>query len=105
MIATTTSLVGCSALSFTRPTPRAPGHTPRSPCLPCHARAVAPYVPGNPFPKSDADADDPAKKFFTNTKAGEVYDGAPTGSFSLVYSLQRAVGVHLSPASTPLHSL
>jgi hypothetical protein len=82
-----------------------PVDNPRSSCLSCHARAVVPYVPGNTVPKTDADADDPAKKFFTNTKAGEVYDGAPTGSTSLDYSLQLAVGVRQFPAASPLSAL
>jgi hypothetical protein len=74
-----------------------PIDNPRSSCLSCHARAVNPYVPGNTVPQSDADADDPAKKFFTNTKAGEVYEGAPAGTASLDYSLQLAVGVRQFP--------
>lgn len=82
-----------------------PVDNPRSSCLSCHARAVAPYVPGNTAPQSTTDADDPAKKFFTNTKAGEVYDGAPTGSLSLDYSLQLAVGVRLFPGPATPHAL
>ena len=82
-----------------------PVDNPRSSCLSCHARAVVPYVSGNTFPRTDADADDPAKKFFTNTKAGEVYDGAPTGTTSLDYSLQLAVGVRLFPGAAPVHAL
>jgi len=78
-----------------------PVDNPRSACLSCHARAVVPYLPGNTVPRTDADADDPAKKFFTNTKAGDVYDGAPAGSISLDYSLQLAVGVRLFPGSAP----
>jgi hypothetical protein len=76
-----------------------PVDNPRSSCLSCHARAVVPYVPGNTAPQAADDPDDPAKKFFTNTKAGEVYDGAPAGSMSLDYSLQLAVGVRLFPGS------
>jgi hypothetical protein len=82
-----------------------PVDNPRSSCLSCHARAVVPYVPGNTAPPSAADADDPAKKFFSNTKAGEVYESAPAGSTSLDYSLQLAVGVRLFPGSTVVHPL
>jgi hypothetical protein len=82
-----------------------PVDNPRSSCLSCHARAVVPYVPGNTAPQSDADADDPAKKFFTNTKAGAVYEGAPAGSIPLDYSLQLAVGVRLFPGAGPQHPL
>jgi hypothetical protein len=77
----------------------------RSSCLSCHARAVVPYLSANAFPPPGSDPDDPTKKFFTNTKAGEVYDGAPSGSRSLDYSLQLAVGVRLFPGSGPLHPL
>jgi hypothetical protein len=82
-----------------------PIDNPRSSCLSCHARAVVPYLPANTAPQSDADADDPAKKFFTNTKAGEVYESAPAGSKSLDYSLQLAVGVRLFPGTGPVHPL
>jgi hypothetical protein len=83
-----------------------PVDNPRSSCLSCHARAVVLDVPGNTVPtvpKAADDPDDPAKKFFTNTKAGEVYESAPTGSKSLDYSLQLAVGVGLFPHSAELH--
>jgi hypothetical protein len=82
-----------------------PVDNPRSSCLSCHARAVVPYVPGNTFPQSTDDPDDPAKMFFSNTKAGEVYQSAPMGSTSLDYSLQLAVGVRLFPGSAPQHPL
>jgi hypothetical protein len=82
-----------------------PVDNPRSSCLSCHARAVDPYVPGNTAPQSTDDPDDPDKKFFTNTKAGEVYETAPMGSKSLDYSLQLAVGVRLFPGSAPQHPL
>jgi hypothetical protein len=77
----------------------------RSSCLSCHARAVVPYVPPNTVPQAGADPDDPAKKFFANTKAGDVYEGAPAGSGSLDYSLQLAVGVRLFPGAAPQHPL
>jgi hypothetical protein len=80
-----------------------PVDNPRSSCLSCHARAVVPFAPGNTVPTFADDPDDPAKKFFTNTKAGEVYESAPLGSKSLDYSLQLAVGVHLFPHSAQLH--
>jgi len=82
-----------------------PVDNPKSSCLSCHARAVVPYVPGNTVPGFNTDPDDPAKKFFTNTKAGEVYDGAPAGTTSLDYSLQLAVGVRQFPAASPNHAL
>jgi hypothetical protein len=82
-----------------------PVDNPRSSCLSCHARAVNPYLPANTAPQSAAEADDPAKKFFANTKAGEVYETAPAGSKSLDYSLQLAVGVRLFPGSAPVHAL
>jgi hypothetical protein len=77
----------------------------RSSCLSCHARAVVPYVPGNTAPQQGAQPDDPAKKFFTNTKAGEVYESAPAGSKSLDYSLQLAVGVLQFPGPAPVPEL
>jgi hypothetical protein len=82
-----------------------PVDNPKSSCLSCHARAVRPYVPANTFPSGITDPDDPVKKFFTNTKAGEVYEGAPSGTLSLDYSLQLAVGVRLFPGSGPSHPL
>lgn len=76
----------------------------RSSCLSCHARAVAPYIPRNTAPQFGEDPDDPVKKFFTNTKAGEAYETAPAGAKSLDYSLQLAVGVLLFPgAHAPAH--
>jgi hypothetical protein len=82
-----------------------PLDNPRSSCLSCHARATVPYLPLNTAPQAASDPDDPAKKFFTNTKAGEVYDSAPMGSTSLDYSLQLAVGVRQFPGSVPPHDL
>jgi hypothetical protein len=82
-----------------------PVDNPRSSCLSCHSRAVDPYLPGNTAPQTGADPDDPATKFFTNTKAGEVYEGAPSGSKSLDYSLQLAVGVRLFPGPAQQHPL
>ncbi len=43
-------------------------------------------------PRCTRSPGDPTKKFFTNTKAGDVYDTAPMESKSLDYSLQLAVG-------------
>jgi len=82
-----------------------PVDNPLSSCLSCHARAVAPYVPSKAFPHNEAEADDPANNFFTNTAANSLYVGAPTGSQPLDYSLQLAVGVANFPGITPAHGL
>jgi hypothetical protein len=82
-----------------------PVDNPRSSCLSCHARAVVPYIPANTAPQGNESPDSPTKKFFTNTKAGEVYEGAPAGTASLDYSLQLAVGVRLFPGTSPVHPL
>jgi hypothetical protein len=80
-----------------------PVDNPLSSCLSCHARGVAPYDSSKIAPQNATDADDPAKKFFTNTKAGEVYDGAPAGAISLDYSLQLGVGIRTFPGThTPM---
>jgi hypothetical protein len=63
---------------------------------------VRPYQPGRVAPRSDAEAENPANKFFTNTPAGAVYEGAPAGSASLDYSLQLAVGLREFPGGKPV---
>jgi hypothetical protein len=82
-----------------------PVDNPLSSCLSCHARAVAPYVASKAFPHNEAEADDPANNFFTNTAANSLYAGAPAGSHPLDYSLQLAVGVANFPGTTPAHGL
>lgn len=76
-----------------------PVDNPLSSCLSCHGRAVIPYDSTKIAPGSAATADNPAKKFFTNTKAAEVYEGAPAGSKSLDYSLQLGVGIRTFPGT------
>jgi hypothetical protein len=82
-----------------------PVDNPLSSCLSCHARAVAPYVPSKTFPHSEAEADNPANNFFTNTAANSLYLGATAGSHPLDYSLQLAVGVANFPGTTPAHGM
>jgi hypothetical protein len=82
-----------------------PVDNPLSSCLSCHAREVAPYVPSKAFPRNEAEADDPANNFFTNTAANSLYAGAPAGAHPLDYSLQLPVGVANFPSTTPAHWL